>query len=71
MIKIMMNTLHMTPSSITSQDGEHLSELEMIRHEDVEIATGKDHSLIMMSTMSFMTWRNRATNIMNSKKIGR
>ncbi|KAL9183670.1 hypothetical protein ACHAXT_004526 [Thalassiosira profunda] len=27
--------LHMTPASITSQDGEQLSELEMIRHDDV------------------------------------
>mmetsp|Transcript_31842 Transcript_31842/g.68766 ORF Transcript_31842/g.68766 Transcript_31842/m.68766 type:complete len:228 (+) Transcript_31842:942-1625(+) len=32
--------LHMTPSSTTSQDGEHLSELDMIRPDDVGAVLG-------------------------------
>lgn len=34
------DNLHQTPSSITSQDNESLTELEMIRHEDVGSADG-------------------------------
>ena len=32
-------TLHMTPTSMTSQDAEQISELEMIRHDDVQWQT--------------------------------